>query len=82
MYLQSNSDDFFEVSDFVITVELPQTSDAGLHAQASLMMRLIARNLRRRGRPSADETHLALEHIPELRKFVYVQACAACGLAA
>jgi hypothetical protein len=38
-------DNFLEVGDFVIPIELPQTSDTGLHAKASLMMWLIARNL-------------------------------------
>src|SRR3984957_14306158 len=63
---------FFEVSDFIVTVELPQSGDARLHAETSLMMRFIACDFSRCRWPGADETHLAFEYVPELRQLVYV----------
>src|SRR5207253_6082595 len=56
--------------DLVAAADLPQTRQSRLHRQPPAMPPVVRRHFLRNRRPRADETHVALEHVPELRELV------------
>src|SRR6266571_7774630 len=54
----------------VAAADLPETRQSRFHRKAPAMPPVIRRDFLRNGWPRSDETHVALEHVPELRDLV------------
>src|SRR5262249_7837997 len=67
---QIEADPLIEFVDAVPAADLPQTGDAGLHAQLALVPERVAIELAAEGRPRSHQAHVALEHAPQLRQLV------------
>ena len=63
-------DDLFEVRDVAAAAGLPHAGDAGAEGQPCPMVILVLLPLVHRGRAGADNAHISLQHVPELRKLV------------
>src|SRR3954465_15878433 len=50
--------------------DLPPPGDAGLDEQPAVYVRLVARDLARQRRPRADQAHVALDDVEQLRQLV------------
>src|SRR5258706_14478550 len=61
---------FLEARDVVPARDLPEAGHAGLHREPAPLPALVARHLVGKRRPRADERHLALQDVPELRHLV------------
>src|SRR6266568_5084968 len=68
--IQIHRDPFVEVSYFVSSVDLPETSNAGLHQHFSFLIFSKARVFDCQGRTRPDHTHIPLEYAVELGQLV------------
>lgn len=64
------ADDFVEVLDVGAAGDLPESGHARLHAEAALVVAVVLVEFADGRRAGADEGHIALEDVPELRELV------------
>lgn len=62
-----------EAQVVAVWLYLPDAGDARLHGETPSVPDVVLGYFRRKGRPRADEAHLAFEYVEELGKLV--QAC-------
>ena len=68
--LSVQADDLFKIGDITASADLPQTGDTGLDAHSHPVMKIVFFPFVKGRRASPNQTHFALENIPELRKLI------------